>query len=525
MSGPFQYAETSVESGEIVLPFQEAFGDFFPAIIYIYDLNAKRIVYINRKVTDILGHGQEELRKDKDAFARLVYKDDITRVSGALREVHALTNSDTYTYPVRMNHVDGSCRHFKVLNKVINRGEVGMPHYILAIAEDITDQVKREEDVATTHQLFDETEKLLLFGTWNWNAKSNSFTWTDGMYEMLEYSRDEVHEVTNDFFHKHVLPEHVEHLRRVMGDAIAEKRGFELEYAVKTKTGKEKIVYTKGKALLNTEGNLKSILGITRDITTKKIAEKSRERVIRELNRSNKELEEFAYVASHDLHEPLRKILTFTERIKTRFASTMGDDAAVYLERISGSAENMRSLIDNLLEFSKITRSSSTFVTCHLNDILREVISDQELRIEETGTTILLKNLPEAEVVPSEMRQLFNNLIGNALKFRKKDVKPRIVISCKRLTHKEKSDHLLPFDQVFFQINVQDNGIGFESIYGEKIFEIFQRLHGKTEYAGSGIGLAICKKIVDNHEGIIYATSEPGVGSIFSVILPEKQFR
>src|SRR5690606_12389305 len=188
------------------------------------------------------------------------------------------------------------------------------------------------------------------------------------------------------------------------------------------------------------------------------------------------------------------------------------------------SAENMRALIDNLLEFSKITRGSRSYTKCDIHDILNEVISDQELKIEETGTLIKLKTLPVIEAVSSEMRQLFNNLVSNALKFRKKSESPVLTITCKRLNHREKSDHFLPFDQVFYQINVQDNGIGFESIYGEKIFEILQRLHGKAEYTGSGIGLSICKKIVDAHEGIICATSEPGVGSVFSVILPERQF-
>jgi signal transduction histidine kinase len=131
--------------------------------------------------------------------------------------------------------------------------------------------------------------------------------------------------------------------------------------------------------------------------------------------------------------------------------------------------------------------------------------------------------LPVIEAVPPELKQLFNNLIGNALKFRRKDAQPVIDISFTTLSHKEKSDLLLPFNRVFYEIKIQDNGIGFESVYAEKIFEIFQRLHGKTEYAGSGIGLAICKKIVDNHDGIIYAKSQPGQGSVFSVILPEKQ--
>src|SRR5690606_24392772 len=182
-------------------------------------------------------------------------------------------------------------------------------------------------------------------------------------------------------------------------------------FVIRTRTGREKFVHSKGKPILDKDGNIKKVVGITRDVTHKKTFEKERERYIRELNRSNKELEEFAYVASHDMHEPLRKILTFSERLRNKYMDALGDDGKLYLERISASAGNMRILIDHLLEFSRVSRGTRNFQRCELNVILRDVISDQELKIEETGTRISVGQLPEIEGVHSELRQLFNNLI------------------------------------------------------------------------------------------------------------------
>jgi light-regulated signal transduction histidine kinase (bacteriophytochrome) len=265
------------------------------------------------------------------------------------------------------------------------------------------------------------------------------------------------------------------------------------------------------------------MLGITRDVTNLKNFEKERERNIRELNRSNRDLEEFAYVASHDLQEPLRKISTFGERLRSQCAGTLDKEATLYINRILASTENMRILIDNLLEFSKTTRSSHARVKCDLNTVLQDVLSDQDLKIEETKTKIEGGELPVIDAVPSEMRQLFNNLISNGVKFRKKNTDPVIRVQSQLLSEAEKSTYCLAPERTYYKILFSDNGIGFEKEYAEKIFQIFQRLHGKAEYPGAGIGLAICKKIVDNHEGLIYGSGNNGKGSTFTVILPEKQ--
>jgi signal transduction histidine kinase len=154
--------------------------------------------------------------------------------------------------------------------------------------------------------------------------------------------------------------------------------------------------------------------------------------------------------------------------------------------------------------------------------LLSEVLNEQELRIEETDAEVKVDKMPELEVVPSQMKQLFNNLLNNALKFIRPEVKPQIAFRCVPLSPEERSRYKLKQNREYFRVSVEDNGIGFDKIYAERIFQIFQRLHGKSEYTGSGIGLAICRKIADNHKGLIFAESEPGKGSLFTIILPNK---
>jgi light-regulated signal transduction histidine kinase (bacteriophytochrome) len=187
------------------------------------------------------------------------------------------------------------------------------------------------------------------------------------------------------------------------------------------------------------------------------------------------------------------------------------------------ATDNMRMLIDNLLEFSRTSRISEPFVKTDLNNIVSDVIADLELKIEETSTSITSDTLPVIDAIPVQMRQLFTNLFTNAIKFKGEDSTPKIEIRCYELSDEEKEYNHLRQNSVYYKIIVKDYGIGFEPEFSMKIFQIFQRLHGKAEYPGSGIGLAICKKIVDNHSGRIFAQSEPGKGAEFITILPESQ--
>ncbi len=232
-----------------------------------------------------------------------------------------------------------------------------------------------------------------------------------------------------------------------------------------------------------------------------------------ELYRSNKELEDFAYIASHDLQEPLRKIQSFSDLLKDEESETLTESGKDYVDRMQKSAIRMSQLIEDLLSFSRITTKAKPPQQIDLNTILQEVVSVLEKRIQDTSAKITVQSLPIIEAEPSQMKQLFQNLIANAIKFHKQGISPVISIEYSKI------------DEKTCQILVTDNGIGFEEKYVDRIFQPFERLHGKGVYEGTGIGLAVCKKIVDRHFGKITATSALGNGATFTVLLPIHQVK
>ena len=233
-----------------------------------------------------------------------------------------------------------------------------------------------------------------------------------------------------------------------------------------------------------------------------------------ELERSNRELQNFAYVSSHDLQEPLRKIQAFGSRIESRYADVLDERGIDYLQRIQNAAHRMQDLINDLLAFSRVTNQEKAFREVDLNKSLAGVLSDLEIRINETHTSIHRDELPIIDAEPLHMRQLFQNIISNAIKFQHTDRHPEIFI---RSTIKQKNRR----DMV--EVQIIDNGIGFDEKYADKIFTIFQRLHTRQDYEGTGIGLAICRRIVEHHQGTIQATSQENVGTTFTICLPIKQ--
>jgi signal transduction histidine kinase len=253
-----------------------------------------------------------------------------------------------------------------------------------------------------------------------------------------------------------------------------------------------------------------------------------------ELERSNRELQDFAFVASHDLQEPLRKIQAFGDLLKTEFGKELGTEGRDFVERMQNASRRMNMLISDLLAFSRVTTKAQPFTPVDLTEVVGEVINDLETRIKQTGGTVEVGDLPTIDADPMQMRQLLQNLIANALKFHRPNDPPVVKLSGQHLTspsipadeQAENADgnghqETPPEDlDGFYQITVADNGIGFEEKYLDRIFTPFQRLHVRSEYEGTGMGLAVCRKIVERHGGAITARSQPGVGSTFLITLP-----
>ena len=248
--------------------------------------------------------------------------------------------------------------------------------------------------------------------------------------------------------------------------------------------------------------------------------------IARQLMESNRDLQDFAHVASHDLQEPLRKIVAFGDRMRTKHGNTMAPEAIDYLDRMQSSAARMQTLIQDLLSFSRVNAKSEPFREVDLQTIALGVASDLEIAVERNGGVLSVEELPSIDADPTQMRQLIQNLISNALKFRKPDVAPEIVVAASIISS---SSPLFPSrlssSQVgmWCRITVADNGIGFDEKYLDRIFKVFQRLHGRTEFEGSGIGLSVCRRIAERHNGDITATSVAGQGTTFIITLPVKQ--
>jgi two-component system sensor kinase FixL len=261
-----------------------------------------------------------------------------------------------------------------------------------------------------------------------------------------------------------------------------------------------------------------------RDISERKQAEEARARHAEELARSNADLQQFAFAASHDLQEPLRKILAFGDRLKIKCGDALTDDGRMYLDRMQSAARRMQELIHGLLELSRVTTKGSQFVRVDLNEIAQQVMTDLEVRVEQLGGRVELGTLPAIEADPLQMRQLLQNLIGNALKFHRPGQPPHVEVSAEVV---EKPELALPSMKLglgpWCRLLIRDQGIGFDEKQSERIFAVFQRLHTRDQYEGAGLGLPICRKIAQRHGGTISASSSPGQGATFTVVLPVQQ--
>lgn len=510
--------------------FIKKIADATPAIITTYNINTGKYRFISEGIRSLLGYEPEDgLQNGVEFFAALMHPDDIMPImqknAKALEMANAPENEEAdviVDFQYRMKRKDGEYRWFHTFGTVFDRNSQGKVENVLNISIDITDRIKAEETIVEQQKFISHIAEASPTILYLFDLEQNRFLYLNKeVTEVLGYTPEEIISLGDKVF-QYLHPEDT-----IKSDDTYVKYKHEnavtmhqFEGRVMSRSGEWKWLLTREVVFKrNDEGKATQVLGSALDITDRKNMEGHLSKKNLELEQSNTNLEEFAYVASHDLQEPLRKISIFGDRLLSAHANNLNDDGRIFLQKIVDSSQRMQAMINDLLSVSLISGNKS-FERCSLKDVLDDVLQTLEFKIEAKNATVEVEELPVANIIPSQIRQLFQNLISNSLKFVATNRDPVIRITRSNVTATELQKYNLPAGLNYVRIDVQDNGIGFEKDYASKIFVIFQRLHGKAEYEGTGIGLAICKKIVENHEGIIFAEGKSGVGATFSVILP-----
>jgi PAS domain S-box-containing protein len=413
------------------------------------------------------------------------------------------------------------------------RNEKGEIYGVINTATEVTDMVLSKQRLAEAQETLKSAIDIAELGTWTIHLTDNYVTYsesiadwfglpvegaslTDVIGRMFEQDRRKVEEAVNS--------------------ALTSNGLYEAEYRVMNPySGRERIIHAKGTMVLDKASKQTVMNGVCRDITMQKQIEKELAKEVekrtfelqeanKDLNTLNENLKQFVYIASHDLQEPLRKINMFSDMLKTKSAKSLDESSLNFLSKITNASQRMSNLIKDLLDYSRAEGGEKRFVETDLNKVVKNVIEDYEVLIHQKKAQIKVSPLPVIEAISLQMNQLFYNLIGNALKFSKPDETLLIHIDSRNLKQNEiEQDGNLNPGWNYVEIVISDNGIGFNQKFAEQIFVIFQRLHGKDEIEGTGIGLALCKKIVDNHYGTIFARGEENKGASFHLVLPVKR--
>lgn len=394
---------------------------------------------------------------------------------------------------------------------------VKMNDGIILFSKDITQEKKNEEQLFIQNRLLLEAEHVANIGSFRWNLGKEEIKYSENLYHMFGFEPKEL-DSKYDRLLAFVHPNDIEKVKNSFHESRISKAKTDLVFRIYTKSNDLKYMNTIGECYQ--KGGNWYMVGVIRDVTKQIEAESKLQAKNAELKRTNSDLEAFNRVASHDLQEPLRKIQMFVSRLNEEEKDTMSLRSQGYLEKVKSSSNRMRNLINNLLSYSKVDEVEEQPKRIDLNDVLTNVLDDLGERIDVMDADITSDALPVVNGVQFQLEQLFANLIGNSLKYVHQETKSKIQIKSKVVSHKELPPELLSFGGGYVKLQFIDNGIGFEKKYQEKIFEIFQRLHGKTEFSGTGLGLSICKKIVQSHNGIIQAKGELNKGAEFTVYLP-----
>ena len=513
-----------LESQNLRLLDNRAFlGNIFKSISHVVmhfksirDTNGEivdfKILFVNERVNPITGDLPEDVKNKKvskifpDIFKNGVFEHLVNAIK--------LNRPEQYEVSHKKN---GHTIWFRATAIKLGDGVTVTTRDITEEKEKANQLIKLNEQLVIRNSILTDAEKLAKIGSFLWYLESDITEISDNFFQMLGYSADEF-KPSPETYKKFIHPDDLELVEESTKQSLATLKPNEFTYRVITKSGDVKYFKTNGQFINKEEETV--MIGVVQDVTQSIEAEEKLRKSNLELLQSNAELESFNRVASHDLQEPLRKIQLFISRIEDKDADGFSSKSLEYFAKVKNAGKRMQSLIQNLLAYSRIDSTKTDFETVDLNLVLEKVLDDLASNINETQTTIHAVALPEIKGVFFQMEQLFANLISNAIKYRSTIDAPLIHITSEKILSTDIPEPFLKTSKQYHKISVIDNGIGFEVKYAEKIFEVFQRLHQKTEYSGTGIGLAICKKIVENHNGYIFATAKLGTGAQFIIYLP-----
>jgi PAS domain S-box-containing protein len=465
-----------------------------------------------------------------DLFWSKMHPDD--REAALQKMVRALDPNiaETYDAEYRINLPDGKIKWIHAKGKAFFTPE-GKPFLFSGTALDITEKRIALEELQESEQKFRLLADSMPQVIWTGDERGNLNYINQSLEKYTGLSSD--HILTEGWLQFIHPDDRAENIRRWMY-SVSTGEPYLIEHRFRRNDGEYRWHLTRAIPQKDASGAIQMWVGTSTDIHEQKTFSQELENQVQqrtselkqsneELIRSNNELAQFAYVASHDLQEPLRKIQTFTTGILDSENEHLSDKGKDYFARIQSASKRMQQLILDLLSYSRASASEEHFERVDLNNTLKTVKEQLRESIEHTNATITAAKLPVLNVIPYQFEQLFTNLLNNALKFSKKDEPPKIEITHSMISGKQiKHDSANPAKQ-YHCIVISDNGIGFEEQFKERIFNLFQRLHGRNDYAGTGIGLSIVKKIVENHFGFITAESEPGKGAKFSIYIPENK--
>ena len=469
---------------------------------------------MNQAYLDLVGY-------DRDEISTHTYQDltpEKWRVGEAeIIETQVMQRGFSDEYEKEYVRKDGSIAPIS-LRTILVRDLDGRPVRFMGIVRDITELKEKEEALRASEKryrsLFDLSHDGVVFVGLDGPIEEAN----DAYLDMLGYDLDEIIGVT----YQQLTPTRWAAMEAEIVEQQLMSRGYTDEYEKEyiRKNGSVFPIAVRSILVRDEAGTPVRIMGIVRDITEQKQAKEALERHARDLARSNEELEQFAYVASHDLQEPLRKIRAFGALLAEEKQASVDEEGRQYIDFMTDAAARMQTLVSDILALSRVTTAAQPFEDLPLSDVFDTVLSDLSVSLDEAEGHVEVADVPTIEADRTQMDQLFRNLIGNALKFRKPGVAARVTVRVAA-----EAEPLPAIPGPAYTIVVSDNGIGFEPSQGSKLFQPFKRLHARHQYEGAGIGLAICEKIVLRHHGRITATGTPGEGADFTVTLPRRQPR